>query len=306
MELQDVWGGFIIWYLFLAGVGAGAYFISALADYLGKKDRVMTKTGIFLGAPLVAIGSLLLMADLGRPERFLYVFFNPGSSMLSIGAIIITMFIIVGFIHIAFLIIPGLKGKLTRRAELSLQAVGIFLALVTAAYTGILLGVLQAIPFWNTPILPVLFLFSALSTGIGVVILSNAIYRRILVKIAATEEAEIRESFHLMGKSDMIFISAEFLTLFFLFTIMFNSPVGGAESASFLLTGGYALIFWIGVVLVGLLVPLALESVIESKKNRISLSAMSSVGMLSGICLLIGGLLLRYAVVAAGATAPLM
>ncbi len=46
-------------------------------------------------------------------------------------------------------------------------SVGIVLAVGTAIYTGVLLSVVKAVPLWNTPILPALFLVSAISTGMG-------------------------------------------------------------------------------------------------------------------------------------------
>ena len=303
MVFQDAFGGLVAWDLFLGGVGAGAYFLSALAAYLGTTDKALTRTGVFLGAPLATLGTILLIADLGRPERFLTVFLRPASSMLSIGAIIISLFVIVGFIHMAFLLVPSLKSKLTRKSELALRAVGMFLALATAVYSGVLLNMVLPIPFWNTPILPVLFLLSALLTGAGLLVLSTALYRRIRREPG---EAVIRESSHLMARSVTVLIAAQLFVLLMLFMIMFNSQPAAHESASFLLTGGYAPTFWIGVVAIGLLTPLALAGVMMSKKKTISLAAISNAGIFSSVCLLVGGLLLRYAVLAAGATAPLI
>jgi formate-dependent nitrite reductase membrane component NrfD len=104
----------------------------------------------------------------------------------------------------------------------------------------------------------------------------------------------------------MILIGTQLLVFLLLFAIMFNSQPAARESASFLLTGGYASIFWIGVVVIGLLAPLAVAGAMVPRERTISLASMSNVGMLSGVCILAGGLLLRYAVLAAGVTAPLI
>jgi formate-dependent nitrite reductase membrane component NrfD len=67
-----------------------------------------------------------------------------------------------------------------------------------------------------------------------------------------------------------------------------------AESARYLVTGGFAVAFWVGLVLVGLIVPGVLEAwSLRSGKGL-------PVGTLAGVCLLIGGILLRYAVLSAG------
>ena len=68
MGLGTVWGPLIAWYLFLAGVGAGAYIVAVVANVLGERYKPLVKPGIFLGAPLVAIGSGLLLLDLGAPR----------------------------------------------------------------------------------------------------------------------------------------------------------------------------------------------------------------------------------------------
>jgi len=85
--LQSTWGWLIAWYLFLAGVGAGAYIVSVLADFLGFKSRLASKIGVALGAPLVLVGTILLFLDLGQPMGFVYIFNNP-SSMITIGSAI--------------------------------------------------------------------------------------------------------------------------------------------------------------------------------------------------------------------------
>ncbi len=299
MPLQVIWGGLIAWYLFLAGLGAGAYFGSALANYLGKEDKALTRIGIFFGAPLVLLASLLLITDLGVPLRFLGAFLRPGSSMISIGTFIISIFIIVGFIHIALLLFSG--SKLSRGTEKALELIGMIFAVATALYTGVLLGVVKAIPFWNTPILPILFLVSALSTGVGLLILVRAIYRL----ARGAKDAQALASFRVMEKSDMVLIGVEALALLFLFVVMFGSTTGAAESAVFLLAGSYAVVFWFGVVVVGLILPLALEALSESGERTLSVTAISGIGIVSGICLLIGGLLLRYSILVAGLTRPL-
>ena len=103
----------------------------------------------------------------------------------------------------------------------------------------------------------------------------------------------------------MVFIGAQLIVFLMLFVVMFNSQPVARESASFLLTGSYAPIFWIGVVVIGLLTPLALEGVMMPRKKTISVPAIYNVGIISSVCLLVGGLLLRYAILAAGASAPL-
>lgn len=300
MGLQNVWGPLIAWYLFLAGVGAGAYTVGFGATLLGERYRPLVKPGIYLGAPLVAIGSVLLLLDLGAPLQFWRGFLRPQSSMISVGIIIITVFIILGAIHIAALLFPKLL-KLSDRTLRWLGWINALFALGTAIYTGLLLGVVKAVPFWNTPMLPLLFLVSALSTGMGAVVLVVGLRRWVRPAAVEAEAGPVTESVHALSRTDIPIIVTELLVLFFLLFLMVASRTTARESARYLVVGDYAAAFWLGVVVVGLLVPVALEAWSLARRERLSLARLSDLGVMTGLCLLVGGLILRYAVLAAGA-----
>jgi polysulfide reductase chain C len=300
MGLQEVWGPLIAWYLFLAGAGAGAYLVGVVADYLGERYRPLVKPGIYLGAPLVAIGSVLLLFDLGAPLRAPLAFLRPHSSVMSVGIIIISVFIILGAIHIVAPLFPRLKTS--QRALRWLGGINGLFALGTAIYTGLLLGVVKAVPFWNTPMLPLLFLVSALSTGMGAVVLVVGLRRWVVPAAVEGEGEQVTESVHALSRADIPLIVTELLALFFLLFTMAASGTVAAESARYVVAGAYAVAFWLGVVVVGLLVPVTLEAWSLTRKPGLSLARLSDLGVVSGFCLLVGGLILRYAVVAAGAS----
>src|SRR5512142_707628 len=221
MGLGTVWGPLIAWYLFLAGMGAGAYVIGYAASLLGEKYQPLVKPGVFLGAPLVAIGSLLLLLDLGNPLRFYLGFLRPGNSMISVGIYIISVFIVLGGIHLLALLFKQIK--LGERALKWLSGLAAVFALATAIYTGLLLGVVKAVPFWNTPMLPLLFLVSAVSTGAGAVLVVLAI-QRVVRPPAQGEVEQVRESEHLLSRVDIPLVVMELLVLFFLLFIMGGGP----------------------------------------------------------------------------------
>jgi len=295
MGLQDIWGPLIAWYLFLAGVGAGAYIIGVISDHLGGSYQALVKPAISLGAPLVAIGSILLLLDLGAPLRFWRAYFRPQSSMISVGIIIITVFIILGLVHLGALYFPGFK--LNQKTKLWLGRINSLFALGTAIYTGLLLGVVKAIPFWNSSILPLLFCVSAISTGIGAVLLVVGLQR---VPVQAEESEQLMLSIKKLSRVDIFLVILELLVLFFYLFITASSGVVAAESVNYLVSGGYAAVFWLGVVVVGLLVPAALESWSVFKEKGLSIAKFTNLSLFTSICLLIGGLLLRYSVLAAG------
>ena len=67
------------------------------------------------------------------------------------------------------------------------------------------------------------------------------------------------------------------------------------------MTGGYAVAFWLGVVVIGLLVPVTIEAWTLTRGQGMSVARLLDVGVIVGLCLLIGGIVLRYAILAAGA-----
>ena len=191
--------------------------------------------------------------------------------------------------------------KLSEKALRWLGGINAAFAVGTAIYTGLLLGVVKAVPFWNTPMLPLLFLVSALSTGMGAVLLVVGLRRWVMPKQAEAEKEQVAESVHALSRVDMPLIVTELLVLFFLIFLMVASRSTAAESARYLVSGGYAVAFWLGVVVVGLLVPVTLEAWTLTRGQGLSVARLTDLSVVVGLCLLIGGIILRYAILAAGA-----
>src|SRR5579875_2270147 len=69
---EPVWRWEIVWYFFLGGLAAGCYFIASLAALFGgPEDRATRRIGYYLSLLALLPCPLLLIKDLGRPERFL-------------------------------------------------------------------------------------------------------------------------------------------------------------------------------------------------------------------------------------------
>jgi formate-dependent nitrite reductase membrane component NrfD len=70
-----IWRWEIVWYFFLGGLAAGCYVIASIAALFGSpEDRAVVRTGYYLSLLALLPCPLLLIKDLGRPERFLYTF----------------------------------------------------------------------------------------------------------------------------------------------------------------------------------------------------------------------------------------
>ena len=273
-----VWGPLIAIYLFLAGASAGAFLASA---YIERKypDAVrMRVAGRILVPIFIGIGLVMLMVDAEAGLRFIFLVMNPGSVM-TLGVYFICVFMPVALIEA---VLELLKKDVPRW----LTVIGDVFAFAVAAYTGFLLGVVDAYPLWNNAILPVLFVISALASGLAAVNLCGLILDR----------ENIEKMFDLK-KGHVVLGAAEIIALVVMFIIVASGDPQGAASIQSMLTGGFAGMFWIGLVLVGLLMPL----LIGANALRASEGSQSSVALeyASECGVLVGGFMLRLLVVLA-------
>ncbi|MEA5024989.1 hypothetical protein SDC9_27947 [bioreactor metagenome] len=284
MHPQQVWHDLVVWYLFLAGTGAGVYLI-ALGNKLWRRDDSLQNIGYFWGPAFVAVGTVFLLFDLGRPLAAPLAVLRPLSSMISIGTIILSLFLLLGLIQI----VQNLYFK--KSTPRCLDWAGFGLAIGTATYTGLLLGVVKAIPFWNNPLLlPLLFLASALSSGVGFILL-------ILVATKKIRKEQIAAALPAMVKLDIGLILCEIVLLSVMLCLAKQAGGAAGSSVDILLQGFLALPFWGLVMGVGLLLPLFIETFMRSHQEKVLL--------VCALALLVGGIALRYSIVLAGMFVPL-
>ncbi|GAB6174312.1 polysulfide reductase NrfD [Paradesulfitobacterium aromaticivorans] len=283
MAVQQVWGSLVIWYLFLAGTGAGVYLLG-IGNEILRKDGTWKRSGYIFGPALVGLGTLFLLADLGRPLWAFLAVLRPYSSMISVGTIILVLFILNGLGQIYLNVIQK------RVSPRILDYVGCLLAIGTATYTGLLLGVVKAIPFWNHPvILPVLFLISALSSGAGFLMLISMMKKK--------NSSEKIVDLSSLLKCDLWLILGEIILLTDLFYLSAKGNPAAVASVDILFRGFFALPFWGLFVITGLVIPLAIEIfALHDKKALLTLC---------GLALFVGGITLRYSIVMAGVWLPL-
>jgi len=296
---QKEWNEIIAIYLYLAGMGAGSFVIGTLIDWLGVKVNPsffpsfnllgytlnLSKVPILCGPVMVAIGAPFLILDLGIKWRFMYACLNPKTSWVARGFIILSIFIILGLALLVKSILPSewLHGEssLWRIPEI----IAVVFALATAIYTGILLKATKSIPLWNTYFLPLLFLVSALSTGSMAIILST-----LGTGLLAHDAGALKV---LMG-GEQILVVIEGIVLYLFLSRRYRAAEQGKDSVRLLLFGEMKLIFWGGVVFLGFIFPVVLESIASFFPGNAALI------FAAGILLLFGGFFLRLGVLHAG------
>lgn len=323
----------IVVYLFVGGLGGGSLVLSGLAHLSRKVHlRGIARAGAIFAPLLVAGGTGLLVFDLGRPlfAWRLFVAFEPVSPMW-IGSWLLTLFIMVGLVYAVLYLPPewagllggriklklasSLLGKLmvwnrqtvtdqecafpdsptmVRRLRDGLALVSVPLGVGVGIYTGVLLGAIPARPFWNTPMVAQLFLFSALSTAVALLFL-------LAPRMDGNSGEERRRAFQTLLAADLVFIVIE-LFMIIPFVIHAQLSTSSARTALDLILGGpYTTVFWLGVVLLGILVPLTLEvSDLLGWLNRLPRLLVRVVHTVVPLLILIGGYLLRWVFVHAG------
>jgi formate-dependent nitrite reductase membrane component NrfD len=282
------WGWIVALYLFLGGVGGGSYVTAAVADLLGKeKYHDIVKSGAIISPIVLIVGSILLLADLGDPLRGILVpiaFVNP-TSWMAWGAWFLLVLIILGIIY-AYAIFAGKDRSL----RLKIAIPGLILGVAVGAYTGFLLSVLRFVPLWHTNLLPLLFTISAMSTGIAA-----ALFFPLLSRVTS----EKMDAFHKFSIADDILVALELIFIALLIAVVSKNEFG-MESVRIITSGTYALPFWIGVIGIGLVVPLVLSgiSLTLAKTSR-------ALPLLEFFCILVGGVVLRFIIVYAAVKQPI-
>ncbi len=314
------WNMLIVLYLFTAGVSAGAFFVSGLATYLGgARYKRISRIGALLAPWPLTLGLITLIFDLTKPFEFWWLFLTVQStSPMSIGSWFLTGFSLLSFAYFVLwlprpwrnlLRVPHSRDDLTNLrawqpldrktvglARRALAAIGAPVAIGVGMYTGILLGAIPARPMWNTPMVAQLFLLSAMSSGIATVLLIAALIR------PKAGHDHLHEERHFLVSLDAMFIVLEiFIVIPFLLHQTLNTW-SSAESLNLIMGGPFTISFWVGVVLLGLLIPLAIEGFelfpVVWQEQAVKYSRLW--GGLSAALVLIGGFLLRYVFVYAG------
>jgi formate-dependent nitrite reductase membrane component NrfD len=283
-QLQHDWNWLIAVYLFLGGVGAGAYTIAAVNSFMGEDAALSTTVGLWISFPALLIGCAALLLDLGSPTRAVLAGMKPGTSWLARGFWIISIFMILAFTHFALHLFsdagPGTIGMVA--------VAGIVFAVMTMAYTGVLLGASKGIPFWRTGVVPVVFVVSALVTGhfavmLGVVLLGEGPATASAIGLMAVEAA--------------VLVAVEVLVIFFFLHEAYKLPDPRQSAVRILRRPSFV----VGYFVLGLGAPLVLMLLLYRSMDQLGAGTALGLAALGAVLGLVGGLILRQAVLVCGA-----
>jgi polysulfide reductase chain C len=266
-------GLFIACAFFFGGISGGLYLASLFFDNI---------LGEFVSWLLALMMGACYMIHLTRPFRAWRMIFRPGTSWISRGFTFISLFILFVLIQISLSFwFPGSAG------EVILKVFGGIAALAQVMYTGFVLSYITAIKFWNSALIPVLFLICALSGGTGILLGINLVGTGTDVKVL---EDVIR----------ILLIVYAVVLVVYLWNSIYTDRTA-KHSVMSLLKGNNALIFWAGVILLGIVIPLAITFI--SYATNTESSALLFIAI---ICEIMGGFSLRYSILKAGIYSPVV
>jgi len=205
------WSVQIVMYPFMTGLVAGAFVLSSLYHLWGIKQlREMAKFSLVFSFALLIVAPVPLLFHLMRPERNFYVFLTPHftSAIASFGIVLFLYGSVVAseiwFVYRKYLVESSRKlknlinktlgqkikyGLLTlltlgafdlseaalrkdEKAIKILAGVGVPIACFLHGYAGFIFGSVKANALWMTPLMPVIFIMSAIVSGVALCMLT--------------------------------------------------------------------------------------------------------------------------------------
>lgn len=318
------WGWEIPVYLFFGGMIAGMMILAGLAMLrLARGDdpeRFFSVQTPLLGFVLMNVGMGALFLDLTHKLYVwaVYLTLQPLSPM-SWGSWI--LLVVYGVLMLSALVRiqdswPWLARKLPVLVRLSdaiaaspaklrtLAYANVGLGIALGIYTGILLNTMVARPLWNSAVLGPLFLFSGLSAAAAMVHLAVRVlpgrpapqgalggaFAALWQPLGPQPPAPGTE--RSLVRADIGFLAVELVLIALLVAGLATSTAAHQQAVGLLFSQPYALVFWGGIVVLGIVVPIALQA--------LELGHRIAHTVLPAILVLAGGFALRWVLVNAG------
>ncbi len=200
-DLHVHWSLMIVMYPYVTGLVAGAFIVSSLYHVFEKKEfKPVGRLSLLTSLAFLLVATAPLLLHLGHAERAMNIMLTPNfSSAMSGFGIIYTFYMMVVVLEIWLVYrkdivefarsSTGLRRRLYKllalgvydvseealkndhKAVVILASIGIPSACFLHGYVGFLFGGVKANPWWSTPLMPIIFLFSAVVSGIAALII---------------------------------------------------------------------------------------------------------------------------------------
>jgi len=273
-EWIDGRGNFIAFAFFLGGISGGLYLAAVYFDNL---------LGMFIAWLLSLCMGISYMIHLTKPLRFWRMFMKPGTSWIARGFIFIMLFIGCTFIQ---LILSQFFKEATAAINFFKVLAAVF-AFAQSIYTGFAVSYVNAIKLWNSAILPILFVVCGFSGGLAILL---------GVSIGGSEA-------QIIAIENVVRVTLIGFAVI-LIVYLWNTTYSGAaarDAVARVVGGNIAVIFWVGVVLLGVIIPIAI-----SVTTLFASEASAALLITAVVSEILGGLALRYVILKGGMYSPLV
>jgi len=201
-EIELHWGLLVVIYPYITGLVAGAFILASLVKIFNIKELAPTyRLSLLTALAFLFVAPLPLLAHLGHPEKSFEIFLTPNSSsaMAMFGFVYAWYLMAVLLLEIWFDYRKDLinwakdeKGikkwihrivsllsydtsdsalKFDKKAIKAVTIIGVPSAFLLHGYVGFIFGSIKANPWWSSVLMPIVFLFSAIVSGIALVLL---------------------------------------------------------------------------------------------------------------------------------------
>jgi Ni/Fe-hydrogenase subunit HybB-like protein len=266
-NLSDLvpWGLWITIDLSAIALSAGAFTLSAAVYLLGLKQfQPVARTAVFIGIIGYSMAMMMLLMDIGRPDRFWHAFayWNIHSPLWEV-----TMCVGLYFTVLSLEVIPIfgdadiLKKRLPRvsfhmkrvhHLAPILAIAGLGLSMLHQSSLGATYGVLKARPIWYRPGMAVLFIVSAMVAGPALTVLASKLAGRLTPRAKINEEL-LNQISRFIGWALILYL---YLRFWDVLAMSYTYEPGRTEGLNLLTRGPFAFNFWAGEILLGIIVPM--------------------------------------------------
>lgn len=298
MTQNVVWGLWAAAYTFFSGASAGAAVVASLATVFGyRRFEPLARFALLIAFVALTTAMLFIVADLGRAERALGVALhaNPQSVMAWM-VYLYTSFIVLVVLQLVIMLrgewarIATRGGRIarllswgtshqgaseTRRQAIlrALASVCVVFAISLPAGVGSLFAVLRARPYWNSGALPISATMSALASGGAMVIF-------LAITLIHGGDA-FRRAIHTLGRMVGAVVAIEAIVMMSeLFVIARTRAPHEIQVLDTIAFGPHAWVFWIGQIVCGTLVPLAL---LFRRQASLRVTGLAAFFVLAGV-----------------------
>lgn len=322
-ELDLQWGILIVVYPFITGLVAGAFILASLERVFKVKILKPTyQIALLTALSFLLVATLPLISHLSQPQRAYEIMITPHSSsaMAIFGFVYLWYLTVVLLLEIWFdyrqsmviwanekkgvmkwvynVLTLGVRDisprtlKWDRKLGYIITVVGIPSAFILHGYVGFIFGSIKANPWWSTPLMPIIFLFSAMVSGIALVMLVYMIITYFRKKVI---DLNVLDS---IGKFLFFILILDF-TLEALDQIhRIYVAEESFEIIKLLVQGKLYLTLFVSQGLVGTIIPLVLLTFLQFYKNKIKVR--KTMYFIVSILVLIGVYSMRWNVVIGG------